>query len=92
MIIFEFFAIFIPVLAIVLYSPLGKAWGESIFQKNRETDYLELKNRVVLLEKKLLDYESEMSQIRETMIFYDEKKQNPETQLKKPNPNLEKNL
>ncbi|MFN8576659.1 MAG: hypothetical protein U0354_07365 [Candidatus Sericytochromatia bacterium] len=83
----------IPITIFICYSPIGKAIGnlisgQSSISGNSSYEIEELKLKYKQLESKLNDYEKEVSQMRETIVFYDSKK----LEQSKSNISLEKNL
>lgn len=79
-------ALMIPIVVILSFSPIGKALaalitGKSVntyslfsFSKNEENEIHLLKEKYNNLEKKMYEYEEEMSKMREMIIFSDNKK------------------
>lgn len=80
----DMLALMIPIVIIVLFSPLGRAWANKINSQSgtshSNNDYQELKNKYHQLESKLEEYYEEINKMRESIIFYESKKLNPITQ------------
>ena len=85
----QILALCIPIVAIICFSPIGRAIADSISGKTtysgdsyREIE--DLKNKYNNLEYKLAETQKEMETLRESVIFYDSKK------IKSSNISLEK--
>lgn len=86
-------ALLIPIVAIVSFSPIGRAIAGNINKSvtnsnNREID--ELKNQFKSLENKVAEYEQEISSLRESVIFYEGNKKLIDTEKEQKKINLEK--
>src|SRR5687768_5174777 len=74
------FALMIPIIAVIAFSPIGRAIANSINGNLGNTsgvsghEFNQLKEKCDRLEKKLNDYDDEMNKMREALIFSDSKK------------------
>lgn len=71
----DMLALMIPIILIVVFSPIGRAWANRINGNSfNNSDYQDLKNKYSLLESKLEEYHNELNKMRESIIFYESKK------------------
>jgi hypothetical protein len=72
------FALMIPILAILLYSPLGESLSNEIKNSNGSgvslNEFNQLKDKYDRLENRFNEYEEEMNKMREALIFSDNRK------------------
>lgn len=70
----EVFLFIILISSVLLYSPVGRVIVEHILNKNRkELDYFELKTKYNELANKIAQQEQDINQLREMVIFYENK-------------------
>jgi hypothetical protein len=74
------FAVMIPLIAVVAYSPIGEAIAKSIGGTDYNSsgvsagEFNQLKDKHDRLESRFKEYEDEMNKMREALIFSDNKK------------------
>lgn len=64
-------ALTIPIVAIIVWSPVGKAIAERLRTQDSPDGLLLLESRLQGLEERVLSQESELNQLRTSVEFYD---------------------
>lgn len=80
-------ALMIPLIAIIAFSPIGRAIASLIngdskintyslfsFSQVNKKEFEEMKQKYAKLEQKINDYDAEVTKMRESIVFYENKK------------------